>query len=473
MSEIQFFTLEKRQIIYTFVKNTVIMNNIKINRGLNIKLKGMADKSISDTKLSALFAVKPPDFLGLAPKLSVKVGHEVKAGTVIFFDKNRPEIKFTSPVSGKIYAIERGARRKILEVVIESNNKQEYEAFKKGDPNKMSKEDIVENLLNSGIWPFFKQRPYGTVANPESTPKSIFISAFDSAPLGVDYNYVMQNEGKMLQIGIDTLKQLTTGKIHLGIDGSEATIDAFKSLKNVEITSYTGKHPAGLVGTHIAKKDPINKGEVVWQLNPQDVVVIGRLFSEGKFCASRTIALVGSEVSKPQYYKTMLGAKISSIIGDLVSNDNVRYISGNVLTGTKVHKEGYLGFYDSSISVIPEGNHFQFFGWITPNFHKFSISKTYFSWLMPNKEYTLDTNFNGGQRAFVVTGQYEKVVPLDIYPVELLKACITKDIDKMEQLGIYEVLEEDFALCDYVCTSKQETQEILRKGLDLMIKEVG
>ena len=449
------------------------MNNIKINQGLNIKLKGVAEKNISNTKASSLFAIKPPDFSGLIPKLAVKPGHKVKAGTVLFFDKNKPEVKFTSPVSGKVKAIERGARRKILEIVVESNNKQDFESFKKGDPNNMSREDIVENLLNSGIWPFIKQRPYGTIANPEITPKSIFISAFDSAPLGVDYNFVLKDEGEIMQKGIDALKQLTNGKIHLGIDGSQTIIDAFKSLNNVEITSYTGKHPAGLVGTHIEKKDPINKGDIVWQINPQDVLIIGRLFAEGKFNPERTVALVGSEVSKPQYFKTIMGAEIASIVGDLVSNDNVRYISGNVLTGSKVEKDGYLGFYDSMVSVIPEGNHHQFFGWITPNFHKFSMSRTYFSWLMPNKEYALDTNLNGGHRAFVVTGQYEKVVPLDIYPVELLKACITEDIDKMEQLGIYEVLEEDFALCDYVCTSKQETQEILRKGLDLMIKEVG
>jgi len=449
------------------------MDNIKINRGLNIKLQGVADKTISNASTSALYAVQPPNFSGLIPKLAVKAGHEVKAGTVLFFDKYRPEIKFTSPVSGTVKAIERGVRRKILEIVVESDNKQESESFKKDDPNNMSREDIVENLLNSGVWPFIKQRPYGNIANPEATPKSIFISAFDSAPLGVDYNFVMKDEEKMMQVGIDALKQLTTGKVHLAVNGSETVIGAFKSLKNVEITSYTGKHPAGLVGTHIEKKDPINKGDIVWQVNPQDVLIIGRLFAEGKFCASRTVALVGSEVSKAQYFKTMMGAKITSIYGDLVANDNVRFISGNVLTGSKLEKEGYLGFYDSVLSVIPEGNHHQFFGWITPNLHKFSMSKTYFSWLMPNKEYALDTNFNGGKRAFVVTGEYEKVVPLDIYPVELLKACITEDIDKMEQLGIYEVIEEDFALCDYVCTSKQETQDILRKGIELMIKEVG
>jgi Na+-transporting NADH:ubiquinone oxidoreductase subunit A len=360
-----------------------------------------------------------------------------------------------------------------LAVVIENNNKQEYEAFKIGDPSNMSREDIVENLLNSGVWPFIKQRPYGTIAKPDVTPKSIFISAFDSAPLGVDYNFVLKDEGDMFQKGIDVLKQLTSGNVHLGVDGSEALISAFKSLKNVEITSYTGKHPAGLVGTHINKIDPLNKGEKVWQINPQDVLMIGRLFAEGKFDARRKVALVGSEVEKPQYYNSMLGAQISSLANGQIKNENVRYISGNVLTGSKESLDGFVGFFDSMVSVIPEGNHHQFFGWIAPNFHKYSMSKTYFSWLMPNKSYALDTNFNGGHRAFVVTGQYEKVVPLDIYPVELLKACIIEDIDKMEQLGIYEVLEEDFALCDYVCTSKQETQNILRQGLDLMIKEVG
>lgn len=463
----------KTQIISTFAQNIVIMNNIKINRGLNIKLKGVAVRSTSDAGTSAQFAVKPPDFSGLIPKLVVKAGHQVKAGSVLFFDKYNPGVKFTSPVSGTVAVIERGARRKILEVVIDSDGKQEYETFQKGDPINMKREAIVENLLNSGVWPFIKQRPYGTIANPEATPKSIFISAFDSAPLGVDYNFILKEQGDMLQKGIDVLKQLTTGKVHLGVDGAEAVIGAFKSLKNVEITGYTGKHPAGLVGTQIAKKDPINKGDVVWQVNPQDVLIIGRLFAEGHFDASRTVAFAGPEVSKPQYFRTMMGAKIGSFANSLVSNGNVRYISGNVLTGTKVEKDGFVGFYDSLISVIPEGNHHQFFGWLTPNFHKFSMSKTYFSWLSPSKEYALDTNFNGGKRAFVVTGQYEKVVPLDIYPVELLKACIVEDIDKMENLGIYEVIEEDFALCDYVCTSKQETQDILRKGLDLMIKEVG
>jgi Na+-transporting NADH:ubiquinone oxidoreductase subunit A len=456
-----------------FAQNIVIMNNIKINRGLNIKLKGVAEKTLSDAGTSTQYAVKPPDFAGLIPKLAVKAGHEVKAGSVLFFDKSNPEIKFTSPISGTIASIERGARRKILAVVIENNNKQEYEAFKIGDPSNMSREDIVENLLNSGVWPFIKQRPYGTIAKPDVTPKSIFISAFDSAPLGVDYNFVLKDEGDMFQKGIDVLKQLTSGNVHLGVDGSEALISAFKSLKNVEITSYTGKHPAGLVGTHINKIDPLNKGEKVWQINPQDVLMIGRLFAEGKFDARRKVALVGSEVEKPQYYNSMLGAQISSLANGQIKNENVRYISGNVLTGSKESLDGFVGFFDSMVSVIPEGNHHQFFGWIAPNFHKYSMSKTYFSWLMPNKSYALDTNFNGGHRAFVVTGQYEKVVPLDIYPVELLKACIIEDIDKMEQLGIYEVLEEDFALCDYVCTSKQETQDILRQGLDLMIKEVG
>lgn len=449
------------------------MNNIKINRGLNIKLKGIAEKTTSEAGTSALFAIKPPDFEGLIPKLVVKVGHEVKAGSVLFYDKYKTEIKFTSPVSGKVAMIERGERRRILAVVVESDNKQEYEAFKQGDPSNMSREDIVENLLNSGVWPLIKQRPYGIIAKPDVTPKAIFISAYDSAPLGVDYNYVLKNESEMFQKGIDVLKQLTSGKVHLGVNGQEAIIDTFKNCKNVELTAYSGSHPSGLVGTHINRLCPINKGEHVWQINPQDVLIIGRLFAEGRFDAKRTIALAGSEVEKPQYYTSMLGASIDSIVSKAIKGENVRIISGNVLTGTKVCKKGYVGFYDALISVIPEGNHHQFFGWLTPNFHKFSMSKTYFSWLMPSKTYALDTNFNGGHRAFVVSGQYEKVVPLDIYPVELLKACLVEDIDKMEQLGIYEVIEEDFALCDYVCTSKQETQDILRKGLQLMIKEVG
>ncbi len=449
------------------------MNKIKINRGLDIKLQGIAEQKCDDALVSTHFAVKPPDFTNLTPKLAVKVDAKVKAGTVLFYHKDNPDIKFTSPVSGTVTAVERGERRRILSVVVKADDTQEYETFTTGNPNDMSREDIVKNLLSSGVWPFLIQRPYGIIAQPEVTPKAIFISAFDSAPLGVNYNYILKDEQEMFQTGIDALKQLTSGKVHLGIDGSEAPIQAFKQLKNVEITSYVGKHPAGLVGTHIEKLDPINKGEFVWQINPQDVLIIGRLFAKGQFDASRTVAVVGSEVNQPQYYRTKMGALVSSIVADKVSNEHVRYISGNVLTGTKVEKEGYLGFFDSQISVIPEGDQFQFFGWITPNFHKFSMYRTSFSWLMPKKKYALDTNLNGGHRAFIFSGQYEKVVPLNIYPMELLKACLVEDIDKMEQLGIYEVIEEDFALCDYICISKQEAQSILRKGLDLMIKEVG
>jgi Na+-transporting NADH:ubiquinone oxidoreductase subunit A len=449
------------------------MHNIKINRGLNISLNGMAVLQTADSSTSTHYAVKPSDFVGLIPKLAVKVGFPVKAGTILFNDKQNPDIKFTSPVSGVVSAIERGDKRKILSVVVEAASTQEYESFAISDPSKMSRADIVSNLLVSGAWTHIKQRPYGTLANPNATPKSIFISIFDSAPLGVDYHYVLANEADMFQKGIDVLKQLTTGKVHVGFDASKTLPDGLKNLKNVEITAYSGKHPAGLVGTHINQLDPINKGDVVWQVQPQDVLVIGRLFAKGHYDVSKTVALVGSEVERPQYYKTKQGALLSSVVGGKIKGQNVRYISGNVLTGTMLELNAYLSAYHEMISVIPEGNHYQFFGWITPNFHKFSMSKTYFSWLMPNKSYTLDTNINGGHRAYVVTGQYEKVVPLDIYPVELIKACITNDIDRMEQLGIYEVLEEDFALCDFVCTSKQETQAILRQGLDLMIKEVG
>jgi Na+-transporting NADH:ubiquinone oxidoreductase subunit A len=446
----------------------------KIKRGLDIKLQGKAEKIFVKASPAEFYGVKPPDFHGLVPKLEVVPGQEVNAGTPLFHDKNRPEIRFTSPVSGVVKSVNRGERRRILEVVVErTGNDIRYESFIKGNPLDMTREEVVTNLMKSGLWPAIRQRPYDIIANPDNEPKAIFISAFDTAPLAPDYDFIVKESGAEFQTGINALKKLTKGKIHLNINAEYPAAQAFTNAGNVQLNSFIGPHPAGNVGIQIHHIDPINKGEIVWYVSPQDIISIGRLFLNGVYDASKIVALTGSEVLKPRYFKLIGGSSVSSITKDNVTEECPRYISGNVLTGSKIQPDGFIGFYDSQVSVIPEGYHYEFLGWAMPGFKKYSTTRTFFSWLSPGKEYRLDTNLNGGRRAFVLTGQYEKVLPMDIYPMQLLKAILIEDIDLMENLGIYEVSPEDFALCEFVCTSKTEIQKIIRDGLDLMIKEMS
>ncbi len=446
-------------------------DSIKLRKGLNIKLKGGAKEEVKTLSAPLKVALKPTDFLELIPKLKVKVDAVVKAGDALFYDKYHPEIVFTSPVGGKVVSINRGERRRILEVVVERDENAGSVEFVKGNPGSLSGEEIKEQLLKSGLWPFIKKRPYGIIALPDEKPKSIYISTFDTAPLAPNYNFVLKDELATFQTGVDALAKLTDGKVNLGVNRNSI----FTSIKNVEINTFDGPHPAGNVGIQIHHTAPLNKGDVVWTVHVQDVLFIGRLFETGKVDFTKTVALTGSEVEDPKYYKTILGTPVSAITGgNLKQADyNQRIISGNVLTGTKVEPAGYLGFYDSQISVIPEGDNYEFMGWALPGVDKFSASKAFLSKLFPKKEYVLDANLHGGERAFVLSGQYEKLVPMDILPVHLLKAILVNDIDKMEQLGIYEVIEEDFALCEYACTSKIKVQSILRKGINTMIKELG
>ncbi|MGE0019693.1 MAG: Na(+)-translocating NADH-quinone reductase subunit A [Draconibacterium sp.] len=444
---------------------------IKLRKGLNIKLQGGAKPEVETLPLPLKVALKPTDFQGLTPKLKVKADDLVKAGDALFFDKYHPEIQYTAPVGGKVVSVNRGERRKVLEIVIETDAKAGSVEFKKADPKTLSGDEVKELLLQSGMWPFIKRRPYGVIASPAEKPLSIYISTFDTAPLAPDYSYVMKDQMGTFQTGIDALTRLTDGKVYLGI----AHDSAFANIKNVVVNTFSGPHPAGNVGVQIANTRPINKGEVVWTVNVQDVLFIGRLFETGKVDFTKVFALTGSEVENPKYYKTVTGAPVASLIsGKLKKSENKqRIISGNVLTGTQVSNQCYLGYYDSQVTVIPEGDTYEFMGWGTPGISKFSASKTFLSSLFPKKEYILDANLHGGERAFVLSGQYEKYVPMDILPVFLLKAILANDIDKMEQLGIYEVIEEDLALCEYACTSKIKVQEILRKGINEMIKELG
>ncbi len=440
---------------------------IKLNKGLDIKLRGEAERKTTECPLAAEYAVSPADFEGVTPKMLVKVGDAVKAGTPLFFDKNHPEVLFVSPVSGTVAAVNRGEKRKILSVVVKADATVSYEEFDVPTVSPANRDAIVGLLLKSGLWPMIIQRPYGIIASSADAPKSIFVSAFDSAPLAPDYDYLLAGQGEALQKGFDVLACLTSGKVHLGYDAERVA----PTVKGVELHAFKGKHPAGNVGVQIHHIDPVNKGEKVWTLNIQDVAIIGRLFLTGKVNLMRTMAVCGSEVAEPRYCKVIAGAPVAAVVGGNVKGDNVRYISGNVLTGRNVGADGYIGFYANSLTLIPEGNNYEFMGWAMPRFKKFSVSRAYFSWLCPKRKYDLDTNLNGEERPFVVTGLYEKYLPMDIYPMHLLKAILAGDIDKMEALGIYEVVEEDFALCEFVDPSKTEMQQIIRNGINLMIKE--
>ncbi|HPM13416.1 MAG TPA: Na(+)-translocating NADH-quinone reductase subunit A [Bacteroidales bacterium] len=441
----------------------------KLHKGLSIPLQGEAERIIHQISLPKTVAVKPTDFVGLVPKLLVKEGDSVLAGDALFVDKNNQDVQFTSPVSGVVRTILRGERRKLLHVEIEAQSEIVYKQFEV--PNSQAeREAIVALLLQSGVWPFIKQRPFNCIAKPTDVPKAIHVSAFDTAPLAPDYPFVISENKELFQKGLQILTKLTPGLLHLNILEESRTLHPFDDCcGEIQKNYFSGLHPAGNVGVQIHHIDPINKGDVVWTINPQDVLIIARLFEKGIYDARKIIALTGN-IHKPLYVKSIIGASVSDCFEEQLL-EKQRIISGNVLTGTDVGYKGFLGFYDSQITVIPEGNKPEFMGWIAPGFEKFSFSRTFFSWLQFGKKYTIDTNLHGGERAFVFTGVYEKVLPMDIYPMQLLKAILVNDIDKMEQLGIYEVVEEDFALCEFVCPSKIEIQSIIRNGLDVIQKE--
>jgi len=446
--------------------------DIKIKKGLNIRLKGEASKSLSNAPRSRTFVIRPSDFHLITPKMEIKEGAKLQAGDVVFHSKTNDSIKFVSPVSGTLTKIERGAKRKITELVIEAELKDSYKQFEKINLNAMNSEDIKKYLLSSGCWPFIKQRPYDIIANPEVSPKAIFISAYTTAPLAADCDFTLIGKEAELQAAVSALKKLTAGAIHVCIGENSKSI--FTGLNDITLHKVSGIHPAGNVGTQIGEIDPVNKGEVVWTVTPQDLVIIGELLLTGKFNAERVLALAGSSVKTPKYYTTKIGAEVATFVYDSgLNEENSRVISGNVLTGTKISHKGHLGYYNNTVTVIPEGDDYELFGWLLPVFNKESITRALtFSW-MTKKEYTLDTNTNGEHRAFVLTGNYEEVFPLDIYPMQILKACMVGDLDNMEALGMYEVAPEDFALTEFVCVSKQPHQKIIRDGLDLMIKEIG
>lgn len=450
---------------------------IKLKKGLDIKLVGAAEMRIATAPMSENYAVIPDNFEGVTPKLLVKEGDSVLAGAPLFFSKLNPQIIFTSPVSGVVEAVVRGDKRKLMAIVVKPETEQHYKQFETAGYASLERARIVELMLEAGLWPMLIQRPYGIIANQEDTPRDIFVSGFDSAPIAPELQFALKGQQVALQAGFDILKKLTNGDVYLGLNADQENTELEK-ITGVQKRYFKGKHPIGNVGVQIHHIKAVNKGEVVWTIDLQNLAILGRFFMSGQVNMTKTIALAGSEVSVAQYFNVIHGAQIGSIlrksnITPQNDGDLVRVINGNPLTGTPTTLDGYLDFYTNSVSVIPEGNKHEFLGWFAPRFDKFSVSRSYFSWLMPRREYNLDTNLNGGHRAFVLTGLYDKYLPMDIYPLYLLKAIIAKDIDKMENLGIYEVVPEDFALCEFVDPSKTEMQEIVREGIRLMINELN
>ena len=448
---------------------------IRLRKGFDINLAGKASLKLAATDQPETFTIKPSDFQGiLMPKMLVAEGDSVKAGSPLFHDKKNEKIIFTAPVSGEVVQVKRGEKRKLLEVTILADKSIEYHPFQKytvSEITNLPREKVQEQLLNSGAWLNLVQRPFGVVADPAETPKSIFISGFDSHPLAPDYNFIFKGQDQFFQTGIDILKKFTAGQIHLNVHAAKEISTVFSQAKGIELNKFSGPHPSGCVGVQIHHIDPIGKSDAIWTINPYGVIQIGKLFLNGIYDTSKIIAVAGSEVKDPQYYKTFVGGSVKKFLQNNLKQDHVRVISGNVLTGTKIGREDHIGFYDHLVSVIPEGDDYEFLGWITPSVNKLSFSRAWglLSFLNYKKEFVLDSNTKGEPRAFVQTGVFEKVTPIDILPTHLLKAIIAEDYDDMEALGIYEVIEEDLALCEFVDVSKHNVQGILREGIDLML----
>jgi Na+-transporting NADH:ubiquinone oxidoreductase subunit A len=447
---------------------------IKLKRGFDINLAGKASNKVENPTQPEKFAIKPFDFMGLKrPKLLVEIGDKVQAGQPLMYDKMFEGVNYVSPVSGEVLDIVRGKKRVLLEIVIKSDNEFKCLQFKKysvSDINNLDRQTIIEAMSKTGVWPNMIQRPFGIVADPKTEPKSIFISGFDSHPLAPDYGVLLKDHQKELQAGINVLRKLTSGLIHFNVNGSGEMPTVYSALNNIQLNKFTGPHPVGNVGVQIHHIDPISKGDIVWTVNPVGVVQIGTLFLEGIYDASKLVAFVGSEVAEPKYYKTYSGACIDTIARENIRNSHVRFVSGNALTGKRIEPAGFLGFYDHMITVLPEGDKAEFLGWITPTFQKLSFQRAFglLSFLNSKKEFALSTNARGEPRAFVQTGVFEKVTPMDIFPLYLVKAIMAEDFDDMEALGIYEVIEEDLALCEFVDVSKHDIQDILRQGIELI-----
>jgi len=446
-------------------------NSIDLKKGLDIPLKGAAARKITRTVVPGTVALCPSDWRGLSPRLLVKEGDKVLAGSPVLADKLNPAILVTSPVSGTVGSIVRGDKRKLLAVLIQADEKQQYVDFGVQDPASLTGEAVRDLLLKSGLFTALVQRPYGIVADPSLKPKAIFISAFSTAPLAADCDFALGAEAADVQAGIKALSRLTDGGVHLCVSGQNYSKSPFHKMEGAILHVVNGPHPAGNVGVQISHISPIRKGETVWTASLLMTAAIGRLFNSGKVDLRRKVAITGPAAEDPSYVEALPGTPVSEMTA---TAEDVRIISGDVLTGTAVGKDGYLGWFDNQLTLLREGPEREILGWAKPFRPKiFSASKLYFSWLTPRKKYDLDTNMHGGPRAFVESKCFADVTPMDIFPIYLIKACLAGEIEKMEQFGIYEVLPEDLALCDYVDPSKNEIQAIIQSGIDLMIKEMA
>ena len=443
-------------------------NVIKLSKGLNINLKGRAEERKIQLKSKGKYALVPDDFEGVTPKVVVREGDKVQAGDALFVNKQYPEVKFASPVSGTVSAVVRGERRKVLCVKVDADAQQSFVDFGKKDVSKLDGKAVTDALLEAGIFGYINQLPYAVSTNPSVQPKAIFVSALRDKPLAADFEYEVKGQEQDFQTGLTALSKIA--KTYLGVGAGSS----LQNVKDVEVNVFEGKCPAGNVGVQVNNVDPVNKGEVVWTIgDPTVVLFIGRLFNTGKVDLKRTVALCGSEVASPAYVDMLVGEELSTLLSNSYdASKNVRIINGNVLTGKPTTKEGFLGSHTSEITVIPEGSDAdEMLGWILPRFEQFSVSRSYFSWLCGKKSYALDARVKGGERHMIMSGEYDKVLPMDIYGEYLIKAIIAGDIDRQEALGIYEVSPEDFALAEFVDSSKLELQRIVREGLNILRKE--
>ena len=443
-------------------------NVIKLCKGLDINLQGKAEEKKIQLKSNGQYALVPDDFDGVTPKVVVKEGDKVKAGDALFVNKQYPEVKFASPVSGTVREVARGERRKVLCVKVEADAEQSYVDFGKKDVGSLTGEQVINALLEAGIFGYINQLPYAVSTNPSVQPKAIFVSALRDKPLAADFEFEVAGQEADFQTGLTALSKIAKTYLGIGLGSS------LENVKDVDVNIFEGKCPAGNVGVQVNHLDPVNKGEVVWTIgDPTVVLFIGRLFNTGKVDLKRTIALCGSEVNSPAYVDMLVGEELSTLLSNSYdASKSVRIINGNVLTGKPTTKDGFLGAHTSEITVIPEGNNAdEMLGWILPRFKQFSVNRSYFSWLCGKKQYALDARVKGGERHMIMSGEYDKVLPMDIYGEYLIKAIITGDIDRQEALGIYEVAPEDFALAEFVDSSKLELQRIVREGLNILRKE--
>lgn len=446
-----------------------MVNRIKLNKGLDINLAGVAEHITMKQEASKRIALMPSSFSGLVPKIVVKEGEKIKAGTWLFADKNHPEIGFSSPVSGTVAAIIRGERRKVLAVAVDSDQTIDYINYGKKNAAVMTSEEVIDSLLEAGLFGYINQRPFDIIANPNDKPRAIFVSALRDMPLSSDFEYELEGQEEYFQAGLTALSKIA--KTYLGI-GAKQKSTALTEARDVEVNVFDGPCPAGNVGVQINNVAPINKGEIVWTVEPTAVIFFGRLFCKGIADLNRKVAIAGNQIVKPLYVDALIGTPIADLLKGNVKEGNNRVINGNPLTGICVTNDetSYLGAHTSEVTVIPEGDDAdEFIGWIMPRLNQFSVSRSYFSWLLGKKKYSIDARVKGGVRHMIMSGEYDKVMPMDILPEFLIKAIIAKDIDKMEQLGIYEVAPEDFALAEFVCSSKLELQKIVREGINEML----